>query len=177
MDIIAHGLWTNAIYKGVQRRKRSVKEIIEIIFWSDFPDFFSFGAIFILNAIRLDFGWRGETYYIAHLPKWFYLFHDILYSLPVFVLIFFLIWLIKKRPYWLIGGWFIHILIDIFTHKTFFPPHFLWPFFPNVHLEIISWANPIFMIVNYGLLAIIYTYWHFSLRKSKRAQTDFLTKD
>ncbi len=156
MDIIAHGLWTNAIYKGFEKRKRKVSEIVQVLFWSDFPDFLSFGLIFVLNLMQRSLAWHGEEYYISHLPPWFYYLHDVVYSLPIFFAVFFLIRIFARKYYWPLGGWFIHIAIDIFTHKTFFAPRFLWPFYPNVHLELISWANPVFMIVNYTTLVIVY---------------------
>lgn len=161
MDIFAHALWTNAIFKSVQRRKRSLREIIEIVFWSDFPDFFSFGIVMVFNFFKFGHIWGGKAYYRTHIPPWLYTLHHILYSLPLFFAIFLAVWVILEKVYWPMSGWFIHIIIDIFSHKSFFPPHFLWPFYPNVHLEVIPWSNPIFMAVNYSALIIAYGYWYF----------------
>ena len=166
MDIFAHALWTNAVYKKAQPDKRRWRHIAEIIFWSNFPDFFSFGAVFLLNIYRRETIWRDEGYYIRHLPDWFYSVHGIVYSIPIFLVVFALVSLIAQKPYWLMGGWLIHIAIDIFTHKTFFAPRFLWPF-SDLHLEVISWANPKFMLVNYLALAIVYSGWLFFAQKKK----------
>lgn len=165
MDIFAHALWTNAIYAGVEKRKRTVWEITQVVFWSDFPDFFSFGILFTVNLLTGNFLINRHSYEEQNFPNWLFGLHHILYSLPLFFLIFFGIWLARGRPYWPLGGWFIHIFIDIFTHTDFFPPHFLWPFYPNFHLSVISWANPVFMMVNYTLLALIYGYWFFATRR------------
>ena len=166
MDIFAHALWTNALYKKIQPKRRRWRDIGEIIFWSNFPDFFSFGIVFLLNIFRLEPIWRDEEYYIRHLPQWFYLVHGIVYSIPIFFVVFALAWFIAKKPYLFMGGWLIHIVIDIFTHKTFFAPRFLWPF-SDLHLEVISWAEPKFMLANYGALAVIYGTWLFSAHKKK----------
>ncbi len=174
MDIFAHALWTNAIYKSAQRRTRSLLEIIEIVFWSDFPDFFSFGIVMVLNFFKYGYIWRSREYYEAHIPQWLYTLHHILYSLPIFFVIFLGIWGIRKKIYWPMAGWFIHIVIDIFSHKSFFPPHFLWPFFPNVHLEVISWGNRIFMAVNYSALTLVYGYWYFVMRKKGYLKKELL---
>ena len=166
MDIVAHALWTNALYKKVLPKKRCWRDIMQIIFWSNFPDFFSFGIVFLLNIFRLEPIWRDEGYYIRHLPEWFYLVHGVVYSIPIFLAVFALAWLMARKPYILMGGWLIHIAIDIFTHKTFFAPRFLWPF-SDFHLEVISWANSRFMLINYSALAIVYLSWYFLTQKKK----------
>jgi hypothetical protein len=166
MDILAHALWTNAIYEGAERRKRSWREIMEVVFWSDFPDLFSFGILLVINLATLNFPGRMSNYEEQSFPAWLYSLHHILYSLPLFFLVFFIVWVLRKKPYWAMGGWLIHILIDVFTHKSFFPPHFLWPF-SDFHLKVISWASSTFMMWNYGLIVAVYVALYF-LRKTWR---------
>ncbi len=167
MDIFAHGLWTNAIYGGIQKRKRTWREVVEIVFWGGVPDFFSFGVLAVYDLFSAGYVWRGKAYYLAHTPQWLYSLHRILYSLPLFFLVFFLIWVFRRKAYWPIGGWFMHIVIDIFTHKNFFPPHFLWPFYPSFYAEGVPWSTPIFMIINYAAIAAVYGYWYFVMRKKE----------
>lgn len=164
MDIFAHGLWTNAIYKTAQKRKRTFWELVEIFFWSNFPDFFSFGIIFVLSLFLPRYRWHGEDYYLRQAPNWLFTMHHILYSLPIFFAVWFGIRLLHGKYYWPMAGWFVHIFIDIFTHKNFFPPHFLWPFWPNVHLEWLSWSTPLFMAINYSLIILVYGFWYFYMR-------------
>jgi hypothetical protein len=57
----------------------------------------------------------------------------------------------------LLGGWPLHIIMDIPTHsREFFPTPFLWPI-SDVTFNGISWATAWFMIANYSLLAIVFT--------------------
>lgn len=167
MDIFAHALWTNAIYKGAQKRQRTIWEIAEIVFWSNFPDFFSFGLVFVYNLFFGSVGWKGEAYFLQHTPQILFLLHNILYSVPIFLSIFFVVWLVRRRPYWPMAGWLLHIFIDVLTHIDFFPPHFLWPFLPKFHFEVISWGEPAFMLANYFAIAAIYAYWFFFMRPKK----------
>ena len=164
MDILAHALWTNAIYEGASRRKRSWREILEVVFWSDFPDFFSFGILFVIDFATLRFPGHFGDLNEANFPAWLFTTHHILYSLPLFFLVFFVIWFLRGIPYWAIGGWLIHIFIDIFTHDSFFPPQFLWPF-SDFHLEFATWASPAFMARNYGAIVLVYIGLYFWRRK------------
>ncbi|MDP3956694.1 MAG: hypothetical protein Q8P97_01735 [bacterium] len=167
MDILAHALWTNALYEGVERRKRSWREILEVVFWSDFPDFFTFGVLFAVDIATFQFPGHFGTLDEANFPEWLFSMHYILYSLPLFFLIFFIIWFLRGKPYWAIGGWLVHIFIDVFTHDSFFPPHFLWPF-SDFHLELITWASPTFMAFNYGALTVTYVGLYFWRRNWSR---------
>jgi hypothetical protein len=52
----------------------------------------------------------------------------------------------------------LHICIDIFSHSSaFFPTPFLFPvsnFYVNGH----PWSHPTFMVINYGLLILLYLF-------------------
>ena len=160
MDIFAHALWTNAVYETASKPRRSLRNILEVLFWSNFPDFFSFGILFVINIVTWSSPARAGSYEEQNFPAWLYNMHHILYSLPLYFLIFGLLWLIFKKPYWPIGGWFIHIFIDVLTHTSFFPPHFLWPF-SDFHLELTTWASPTFMAINYVAIIVVYTVLYF----------------
>ena len=65
----------------------------------------------------------------------------------------------KKFTWWIFWpmlGWALHVLIDIPTHPDFYNTPFLFPLsdFKNTHG--VSWAHPVFMAINYGLLIAAY---------------------
>jgi len=67
-----------------------------------------------------------------------------------------LLWLLTKKPPWLLGAWLLHILCDIPTHAaSYFPTPFLWPF-PTPFVDGVPWSTPGFMAANYATLFIVY---------------------
>lgn len=166
MDIISHGLWGGGVF-GRKSRK---------LFWLAFsfgiaPDLFSFG-IFFFHRILIRFGIvSGDMPQSFHpgsitLPTYVQPLYNFTHSLIIFLAIFFIVWLIKKKPFWEISAWGFHILIDIPSHSSaFFPTPFLWPV-SDFHIDGISWGTPIIYIPNLVLLALLYT-WFFYSRKKK----------
>jgi hypothetical protein len=67
-----------------------------------------------------------------------------------------LIFVLKKKIFWELGGWFLHIVIDIPTHSyEFYPTPFLWPF-SELHFNGFAWGNIWFEAINYSLILIVY---------------------
>jgi membrane-bound metal-dependent hydrolase YbcI (DUF457 family) len=83
--------------------------------------------------------------------------YSISHSLIIFAIVFLLIWLIFRKPIYLLFGWLLHILIDIPTHLI---GHFATPmFWPLSNFKInglIYWREPAFMIADIVLLIIVY---------------------
>lgn len=177
MDILAHGLWTGAIYKAGQRKKPTLN-IKWAIFWGVFPDLFAFTvpfAVLIYNiltgAMRLS-SWPTPGTSEPGLQNSLAIFHQtgFLYSVGhsaiTFAAVFLLAWLLKKRPVWELGGWLLHILIDIPTHSyRFYPTPVFWPL-SAWRFNGLSWATPWFMAVNYLALLSVYA---IILRKKRNA--------
>lgn len=183
MDIVAHGLWTGAAAKIVNQKKQKPLNLKWAVFWGVFPDLFAFTVLFSWFFLNLAF----RNFDLASLPgprpdlaaqlstggqKIFALttyLYSVGHSLVVFAVFLFLIWSFKKRPIWELGGWLLHILIDIPTHKaSFYPTPFLWPI-SNYKISGVSWATPWFMIINYGALALVYIYFVLKKKKSSPA--------
>lgn len=153
MDIFAHALWTGLVF---QRAKR--------VFWAAFfgvaPDLFSFGLFFIQMIIsgRLfsqDFN-RTEPPDPSLVPQYVHSLYNVTHSLVIFLIVFGIVWAIRKKPFWELGGWALHILIDIPTHTSrFFPTPFLFPF-SSFTVNGVSWGTPWFMVVNYSSLIVLY---------------------
>ncbi|RJQ28567.1 hypothetical protein C4571_03430 [Candidatus Parcubacteria bacterium] len=195
MDILAHGLWTNAVFESAaqaKKRKRSRKDTWIAVFFGVAPDLFSFGIFFVINLFTTGTLWpyaqariKSELAELAQnsaiisdnlikapagppdpslIPSYVYTLYDFTHSLVIFAGIFLVLWLLRGRPYWLIGGWGLHIVTDVFSHSDkFFPTPLLFPF-SETHVNGISWADPIFMVVNYSFLIAVYL-WLYKFRK------------
>jgi hypothetical protein len=182
MDIFAHGLWTGAVARAANKKWRISLSTWPAVFWGVFPDLFAFTLLFSAAAFGSLFGsisvWENIT--LADLPgphaleplsgNHLFLFflttklYSISHSAVIFAAVFFCVWAIRKKPYWEMTGWLLHILIDIPTHSyKFFPTPFLWPV-SQVKINGISWADPRFLLLNYAAIALVY----FLLRSKKR---------
>ena len=162
MDIISHGL-----YGGIALGRKKRKDYIFAFILSIVPDIFAEGIMFILIFIgvkgmpSLEHGHPN----ITELPVYAQNFYNTTHSLIIFILVFIFIWIVRKRPYWILLVWGIHVIIDIPTHSyDLFPTPFLWPI-SNFKINGISWDRPIVMIINISILLIVYAIW---ILKSKR---------
>jgi membrane-bound metal-dependent hydrolase YbcI (DUF457 family) len=154
MDIFAHGLWTAVVYQKIPPRPRWWA-----VFFGVAPDLASFGVVF---GQRLIYGMLPLTKpELASIPGYVYHLYNYTHSLVVFAVAGVVVYFVRgRRLPWLMGAWGLHIVIDTFTHGTdFFPTPFLWPL-SNVHVNSFSWAEPWFMLLNYGALAVAYIVWY-----------------
>jgi len=78
-----------------------------------------------------------------------------------------IVFFVRRVP-WEVGGWLVHILIDIPSHSyKFYPTPFLWPF-SEWKFDGWSWGAPIFMIINYSLIIGVYVLFYFVNKKRKK---------
>lgn len=177
MDIFAHGLWTGAAYRAINLKRERPLKVWWAIFWGILPDLFAFTPMFVWMIWGLLFGEQGfsgfqhpdeaepiagDTYPMLQLAHSLY---NISHSLAIFLLVAGLIGFSFKKIPWEMGGWLIHILLDIPSHSyKFFPTPFLWPF-SEWKFDGWSWGQPWFMAVNYSLLAIVYFWFWYKKRK------------
>jgi len=171
MDILAHGLWAAAAAKAcnLKNKKPSIKKLNALIaaFWGVFPDLFAFtipfawlilGPFFGDTVPRLGPPEHGEpppidSHWVFHLASTLY---NYSHSIVIFLVVIGIIQLMKKRIPWEIGGWLLHILIDIPTHSyEFYPTPFLWPI-SNFMINGLPWATPWFFLSTYAALVIAY---------------------
>ncbi|MBI2450808.1 MAG: metal-dependent hydrolase [Parcubacteria group bacterium] len=168
MDVFSHGLWSGAVYKALNIKKKKNFNVWLAAFWGVFPDLFAFTIPFVwlfwnlfTGGMRFaDFPRPEESepptetrFPIFNLAAHLYNFS---HSLLVFSLIFGVFWWIYKQPQWELGAWLLHILIDIPTHSyKFFPTPFLWPV-SSWKFNGIIWGTRWFIIANYLLLVIVY---------------------
>lgn len=164
MDFLSHGLWGGIALGRASRRS----------FWLAFvfgmaPDLCSFGLVFADGLLThgLDFfNGLGHPPDAAQIPAYVNQLYDATHSLPVFALVFALVWWLRKRPLMELGAWGLHIVVDVFTHSAkFFPTPFLWPL-SDAHVDGVPWSEPAIFFTNVGLLVGVYAW--FFIRKPKR---------
>ena len=160
MDIISHGLWGSLVFGRKNKLTFLIAFLIGIA-----PDLFSFGFYTLLTWLgieqRLD--WASGVPPMSLIPAYIHLLYNITHSLIIFIIIFALVWLIARKPVWIMLAWLLHIIIDIFSHSLeFFPTPFLWPLSDYV-FNGIMWGNPYIFFPNWILLLILFI--HFSLSK------------
>jgi len=174
MDIFAHGLWTGAVYKlanSLRKKKEKTPKFAVrwAVFWGIAPDLFAFSHSFILMwfgqlFLGLDHSFRGGSLEPASgLLNGAFEFSRYLYnyshSIVIFIVVFGLIWIFKRRPYYELLGWALHIFIDLPTHRyDFFPTPIFWPISEWRFKYGISWDESWFMKLNYLALAVVYSY-------------------
>lgn len=178
MDIFSHGLWAGAAAKGINKKRESRLNIWQAALWGLFPDLFAFtpaflGMFWLIFTGQMSFSeWPGRhgmgeptagnstaAFQLAgHL-------YNFSHSIIVFALIFGLAWFLMRRPVLEMGGWLLHIIMDIPTHSyAFFPTPVFWPLF-GWKFNGFSWATPWFLILDYSLLILVY----WLLREKKTA--------
>lgn len=168
MDIFAHGLWAGAAYKAINQKSKRPLSVKLAAFWGVFPDLFAFTVGFSWLFWNLAFG--GLSF--ADLPRpgevepapqdalpifrLTSLLYSISHSAIIFFIVFGIVLLIFRRPIWEIGGWLVHILLDIPTHSyQFYPTPFLWPL-SGWKFDGFSWGTPWFLILNYSAIIVAY---------------------
>ncbi len=164
MDVFAHGLWTGIIFKKYKRKK-----ILWPIFFGVAPDIFSFGIYLFISLISSGFSFfsRSPEHSGAQVPQYVSTLYGLTHSFIIFAVIFLLIWFWRKKPFWPILAWGIHIAIDVPLHSAeFFPTPFLF-MVSSFKISSISWGNPLIMILNYSAIAIIYLTIFLKSRKQK----------
>ncbi|MBI2672911.1 hypothetical protein HYX19_01505 [Candidatus Woesearchaeota archaeon] len=148
MDILAHGLWTYAIFHKTKSPKLAV-------LFGVLPDLISFTPFFITRILSNQFKGRPN---LAEIPNFVTSSYNFTHSLVIAIVAIILITLIMRRFYTFLLGWPLHILIDIPTHEaTFFPTPFLYPI-SDLHISSVSWGRPEMLAMNYFALLLVYAF-------------------
>ncbi|MBI4276464.1 hypothetical protein HY629_01345 [Candidatus Uhrbacteria bacterium] len=151
MDFFAHGLWTSVVYWKERRR-----DWLWAIFFGVMPDFVAFGPFFIEEFREHATLFRHHE--VSLIPTYVYMMYNLGHSLVVFGLVFTLVWWLRgRRVWWPLGGWALHVLLDIPTHSIeFFGTPFLFPF-ASYRFDGIPWSHPWFLTINWVALVIVYS--------------------
>lgn len=179
MDVFAHGLWAYLVARFANRHLKKKLKVWLFVVFGVMPDILSFAPLFIFLIVGLITGSTvlgafphpasveptdHNSTIIHNITGTLY---DLTHNLFIFVIVFFLVWLIFRKPVYEMLGWLLHILVDIPSHSyKFYPTPFLWPF-SEWKYDGISWANAWFMIVNYSLIILFYLYLRYKTKKKK----------
>jgi hypothetical protein len=177
MDILSHGLWAalGAKAANIKQGKRVVRPLLAF-FFGVFPDVFAFAIPFIAMLWSMLTGdasfappSEGRPPSLGS-PEMLLLaerLYNVSHSLIVFALVFGVIWFIRKKPLWELGGWSFHILCDIPTHaREFFPTPVFWPI-ASWTVDGYPWGKPWFIATNYALLTLVSLgVWYWKRRKT-----------
>ena len=158
MDVISHGLWG-----GIAFGRKNPKNYLIAFLIGMSPDIFSFGIFTIAKILGFS---KEVDFSSGHMdqnliPQYVSILYNITHSMIIFAVVFCVVWFFLKKPYWLLGAWFLHILIDIPSHSfSFFPTPFLWPI-SNFKINGINWGNPIIFFPDVIILILIYViFWY-----------------
>lgn len=167
MDILAHTLWTTAAARKVNAIAKKKGKLYQLnlvwtAFWGIFPDLFAFSIPFFIAFYKVivegkNFISFDNQHKVADGLNLSHSLYQYSHSLVIFVLVFIIFWVIRRRPPWVIMGWALHILIDIPSHSlAFFPTPFLFPISEYHFPYGIAWSNTWFMILNYSALLVVW---------------------
>lgn len=193
MDFFSHVFWTWAAFKVLEEKIKKPLNMKLAVFWGVFPDLFAFGIPILLVIAELLLGKIS----ISDLPgperieppqqnfnsivQYVAILYAIGHSLVIFFTVFIIIaaWIFyqkrKTTPQvaassiipWELGGWMLHILIDIPTHSTaFYSTPFLWPI-SNFRFSGISWGTPWFLALDYLAIFIVYFLFFYKKKTDK----------
>lgn len=156
MDIVSHGLWGGIAFGRKNRNSYWLAFVIGIA-----PDLFSFGILWLAATLGLsprpDFSHGPPPE--STIPTYVHVLYSVTHSLVVFLAVFFVAWMVWKRPIWELGAWGLHVIMDVPTHSTaFFPTPVFWPLI-DWKFNGWSWMTPGILIPNVVVLVFIYGAW------------------
>lgn len=154
MDILSHGLWG-----GLAFGRKSKKTFAVTMLFGMLPDAIPFGVPFlafmgksIVSGAIFRAPIPGEGY--AGMPAYVHEFYAVTHSLVIFVVVFVIVALMRKRPYLPLASWGLHVLMDIPVHtRAFFPTPFLWPI-SDYTFDGINWSHAVIFLPNILVLAL-----------------------
>jgi len=156
VDFVSHALWG-----GIAFGRRNGRDFALAAGISLLPDILTEGLFYALYllGIRGMPGWENGHPDIGDYPIFAQTLYNVTHSLIVFALVFAFLWVLARRPVWVVAAWGLHILIDIPTHAlVLFPTPFLWPI-SDIKVDGIGWDNPIILATDIVSVTSAYALW------------------
>ena len=175
MDILAHALWVGAGATALKRKKKiNSRTMWMAIAFTVLPDIPLFIPVLIWALSPAGSFQAFYDYIFAtptsepHIPSAIIFishhFHCTMHSLVIVGAVTLLAWTYFRRFPIALLGWWIHIVIDIFSHsKEYYAVPVLYPF-SEEGFNGIAWISPWFQAANYGLLLVVYFWLYFQTR-------------
>lgn len=179
MDILAHALWVGVGIAAAQSRRPvsrhtaamtvalaiapDLGHMLPILGWSISGE----GSVAQLWAYAVALP-NQEPALPPMIGLWSHHLHCALHSAIVAAAATLILWLILRRFWVPLLGWWSHIVIDIFTHSAeFYPAPVLYPITYR-GFDGVAWNTPWFMLINYSALMICAIYfWRNSSRNDR----------
>ena len=167
MDVVAHGLWAAVICRWRGRRQPIARSATAwTIGLAVAPDLVQLTPI-VAAALTTPQGWSSLQAYIHALPHYqpvlppqvefvVHHLHCTMHSALVAALATLLSWVFLRRFWWPLVGWWMHIVIDVFTHsRDFYSSPVLYPITQR-GFDGWAWNDPWQLTFNYGLIGIFW---------------------
>ncbi len=125
------------------------------------PDVLTEGLFMVLHLLDIGGmpGWESGHPDISDYPLFAQSLYNMTHSFVIFAAVFGLLWVVAKKPVWIVAAWGLHILVDIPTHSlALFPTPFLWPISGH-KVDGIGWDNPVILAIDIVLLITCYSLW------------------
>ncbi len=165
MDILAHALWASAGIAAAQRRwPIAPRTAVATVALAVMPDLGHMLPMLVWGVMG-DGSFAGLWRYAFALPGQepvvpptvalvSHHLHCTLHSAIVAGVVTLLAWLVLRSLWIPLLGWWLHIVIDIFTHSAdFYPAPVFYPITQR-GFDGIAWNTPWLMALNYTALAI-----------------------
>ena len=166
MDIVAHGLWAGiGILIARQRWKVTPRTAWLTLLLAILPDVFHLFPVLIwwvLGQGSFTVVWAYAVPVAGHQPPLpplieiltFHL-HCVLHSALVAAAATLILFVIKRKFWGPLLGWYLHIVIDVFTHsKAYFPSPVFYPI-SSYGFDGLAWPTPWFLWLNYAVIAMV----------------------
>lgn len=164
MDIIAHGLWAGLGVRWLKRRHQvnrataaacvalsmapDIAHLIPVAAWA----MFGTGSMESLLAY-VSASPGGEPLMPESTALWSHHLHCVMHSAVVAGVITVMLWPWRTLVAVALAGWWLHIVIDVFTHSAdFYPAPVLYPITLR-GFDGLAWNTPWFLVANYVALA------------------------
>jgi len=167
MDVVAHGLWAAVMCRWRGRRQPIARSTTTwTIGLAIAPDLLQLTPI-VTAALITSQGWSAMQTYFHALPSYqpilppqvelfVHHLHCTMHSALVAAVVALLSWMFLRRLWLPLLGWWMHIVIDVFTHSAnFYPSPVLYPA-TQQGFDGWAWNDPWQLALNYGLIAIFW---------------------
>jgi hypothetical protein len=166
LDILAHTLWAGAGLVLARRRwpiaPRTVALTMALAALPDIPHLLPVigwwlvgdGTLAALRAVAIAV--PGEEAVLPSLvAQWSWHLHCVMHSAVVAGTATLALWALRRALWLPLLGWWSHIAIDVFTHSAaYYPAPVLYPFSQR-GFDGLAWNAPWFLLLNYGVLAVL----------------------
>ena len=151
MDTLSHALWGKAVF-GYRKYKWLP------LFFGVLPDLSSFGIYFIFNLIAHPTTMKLGKPELSEIPSWVFSLYNFSHSMVIAMIFILFVYTLKRKFFFPMLAWPLHIIIDFFTHSIeYFPTPIFWPL-SNYRFDGIPWSNPYIMVINIVCIFLIFIY-------------------